>query len=72
MTSFVFSLVFPSQAVIHSAMGGLLALLVAAQIVDYEGSGLRSISRYVNIFSIPLIIWFAFSMIVQIGRIINS
>jgi hypothetical protein len=72
MTSFVVSLVVPSQIVIQGAMGGLVALLIAAQLVDYEGSPLRSISRYVNVFAVPLLIWFGFNMIIQIARIVSA
>jgi hypothetical protein len=68
MTSFVVSLIIPSQALIQGATVGLLALLVVAQLVDYEESALKLVGRYVKIFSIPLLIWFAFSMIIQIAR----
>jgi|WetSurMetagenome_2_1015567.scaffolds.fasta_scaffold219373_2 hypothetical protein len=72
MTSFVVSMIIPSEAVIQGATGGLIVLLIAAQIVDYEGSALKAISRYVNVFCIPLLIWFAFNMIIQIARIITA
>jgi hypothetical protein len=72
MTSFVVSLAVPSEAVIQGATGGLVVLLIAAQIVDFEGSAFKSISRYVNVFCIPLLIWFAFNMIIQVARIMAA
>jgi hypothetical protein len=47
-------------------MGGLVALLVSAQVVDYEGSAFRFVSRYVSLFSMHLLFWFAFNMIIQV------
>jgi hypothetical protein len=70
MTCTVISLIVPSQAVIKGAIGGLVALLVVAQLVDYEGSAFRFVSRSVSLFSIPLLVWFAFNMIIQVARII--
>lgn len=72
MTSTLISFIIPSQAVVTGAMGGLVALLIAAQLVDYEGSPFKRISHIVTIFSTPLLVWFSFDIIIQIARIIGS
>jgi hypothetical protein len=72
MTCIVTSLNIPSQAVVVSAVVGLLVLLVAGQLTDYEGSSLKLASRYFMAFSIPFFVWFIFNMIIQIARIVIS
>jgi hypothetical protein len=66
------SFLLPSQAVITGTIFGLVILLVVAQLVDYEGSRLKNLSRVVTIFSTPLLVWFAFNILIQIARIIGS
>jgi hypothetical protein len=72
MTCTVTSLSIPSEAVITGALVGLMALLMISQLLDYEGSKFKFISRQVNLFSIPLMVWFAFNMIIQVARFIAA
>lgn len=72
MTSTVTSIIIPSQIFINGAIGGLALLLIISQLVDYEGSALKSLTRYAILFSTPLIIWFAFNIIIRVSRIIAS
>ena len=72
MTCTVTSLIIPSQAVVGGAIVGLLVLLIAAQLTDYEGSPLMLVSRYVTVFSAPLLVWFAFNMSIKVARIVIS
>lgn len=72
MTSTITSLGIPAQSVIAGTIVGMLVLLVSALLTDYQGSPLKMVSRYVMVFSAPLLVWFAFNMIVKVTRIIIS
>jgi hypothetical protein len=70
MISTFISLAVPSQTVIGFAIAGLLVLLIAAQLLDYEGSPIRSMARVIQAFTSPLLVLFALVVLVRIIRII--
>jgi hypothetical protein len=66
------SLVEPSQAVIGTAVGSLLILLIASQLIDYEGSSIKSLALYIHAFTLPLLVLFSLVFIVNVIRGIFS
>jgi hypothetical protein len=66
MISTFFSLSTPSSTVVGIAISGLVTLLVAAQLVDFQGSRISSMSKYFNVFSAPLMVFFVFVIILRL------
>jgi len=64
------TLLVPSQAVNVLSIAGLLILLIASQLMDYEGSPIRSKVPLIRAFTTPLIALFAIVVIVRIIQII--
>ncbi|GEM_PF-5438317 len=69
ITTFL-SLVTPSQTVIGLAIAGLLVLLIAAQLMDYEGSPVKSFLGYLQTFASPLLALFTLVVVVRVFGII--
>jgi hypothetical protein len=69
MISTFVALAQPSKAVISLTIGGLLVLLAASQLMDYEGSPVRSGIRFLRAFTTPLLVFFVLVEIVSIIQI---
>ncbi len=64
------SLTEPSQPVTALAIGGLLVLLIASQLMDYEGNSVKSLVMYLHAFIVPLLILFSLILIVSVVRVV--
>jgi hypothetical protein len=70
MVSTFVSLSAPSQAVISFIVGGLLVLLVAAQLMDFRGSRVQLFIFYLRAFTAPLLVLFVLIIILRIIAIV--
>jgi hypothetical protein len=70
MISTFVSLAVPVQAVTSMVIGALLILLIAAQLMDFEGSRVRSFIIYLQTFTVPLLVLFVLIVIFRIIAII--
>jgi hypothetical protein len=61
-----------SQTVIEFFNWFLLAILIASQVVRYEGPKRLLMIRYIGIFSIPLLVLFAINMFFRIAYIMTG
>jgi hypothetical protein len=64
MISTFVSFTVPSAVISGIASGGLLIFLIAAQMLDSERSALKQSVRQIMVFATPLLVFFAFSVII--------
>jgi hypothetical protein len=60
----------PSQSEINFAIGGLIILLVLSQLLDFDGSKLKFITRYILVFTVPMLALFVIITLIRIIRVL--
>jgi hypothetical protein len=71
MTSIVVSVTTAATSVTIAAVIGLIVFLVVRELADASGKpSLQLLSRYLTLYAVPLLVSFAFIVIIEIVRVI--